>query len=99
MARSDRADAIIEIILASLFRSQHLKIGKKAYRLVIAHWVAAFDPVLNLAPDAGTALLESFQPHAARFSGLRSLAAPFRFAAFGVGPVTGIPGRSWCLDF
>src|SRR5258708_13499423 len=91
MARSDRADATIEIILASLFCSQRLKIGKNAHRLVIARWVAAFDSVLNLAPDAGTALLESLQPHAERFFGLRCLAAPFRSTALGAGTPTLFP--------
>jgi len=51
--------------------------GKKARRPVVAGRVAAFDFLLDLAPDAGAALLDGFEPDAACFLGLRRSAAPF----------------------
>src|SRR5260370_7284073 len=56
MARSDRADATIEIIFASLFCSHRLKIGKNAHRLALAHRLPASVP-LPTPPPAPTPTL------------------------------------------
>src|SRR5258708_6399365 len=90
MPCADRGEALVEIILTSLFYSQCLKIAKKVDCLVVARWVAAFDLLLDLAPDAGAALLENLELGAACFLGLRRLAAPFRLTTLCVGALTGL---------
>jgi hypothetical protein len=88
MPCADRDEALAEIILMSFFYSQCLKIAKKAYCLVVSGWVATFDLLLDLTPDADAALLENPEPGAACLFRFRCLAAPFRLATLGLGTIT-----------
>lgn len=77
--------------MASVFGGEHLQVGKQTCRFVIAGRIATLDFVLDLAPNAATALPENPEPGTARFFGFFGFPTPLRLKTLGLGAFIGLP--------